>query len=50
MMKHLRVMNKEQQDIILDVYREHQMEQSRYLRHGGTILEFIKKIKRIQCK
>ena len=31
--------------IILDVYREHQMEQSRYLRHGGTLQEFINKCK-----
>ena len=38
-------MNKEQQDIILDVYREHCLEQSKYLTHGGTIQEFIKKIK-----
>jgi hypothetical protein len=36
-------MNKEQ--IILDVYREHCLEQSKYLRHGGTIQEFINKIK-----
>jgi hypothetical protein len=38
-------MNKEQQDIILDVYREHCLEQCKYLTHGGTIQEFIKKIK-----
>lgn len=38
-------MNKEQQDIILDVYREHCLEQSKYLTHGGTIQEFINKIK-----
>jgi hypothetical protein len=38
-------MNKEQQDIILDVYREHCLEQSKYLTHGGAIQEFIKKIK-----
>ena len=38
-------MNEEQQDIILDVYREHCLEQSKYLTHGGTIQEFIKKIK-----
>ena len=38
-------MNKEQQDIILDVYIEHCLEQSKYLTHGGTIQEFIKKIK-----
>jgi len=44
-MKHLKVMNKEQQDIILDVYREHCLEQSKYLTHGGTIQEFINKIK-----
>jgi hypothetical protein len=36
-------MNKEQ--IILDVYREHCLEQSKYLRHGGTIQEFINKCK-----
>jgi len=36
-------MNKEQ--IILDVYREHCLEQSKYLRHGGTIQEFIDKCK-----
>ena len=36
-------MSKEQ--IILDVYREHCLEQSKYLRHGGTIQEFINKIK-----
>jgi hypothetical protein len=38
-------MNKEQQDIILDVYREHCLEQSKYLTHGGTIQEFINKCK-----
>ena len=38
-------MNKEQQEIILGVYREHQLEQSKYLRHGGTIQEFINKCK-----
>jgi hypothetical protein len=37
--------NKEQQEIILDVYREHCLEQSKYLRHGGTIQEFINKCK-----
>jgi hypothetical protein len=37
--------NKEQQEIILDVYREHCLEQSKYLRHGGTIQEFIHKCK-----
>jgi hypothetical protein len=36
-------MSKEQ--IILDVYREHCLEQSKYLRHGGTIQEFIDKCK-----
>jgi hypothetical protein len=36
-------MSKEQ--IILDVYREHCLEQSKYLRHGGTIQEFINKCK-----
>jgi hypothetical protein len=36
---------KEQQEIILDVYREHCLEQSKYLRHGGTIQEFINKCK-----
>lgn len=36
-------MNKEQ--IILDVYREHCLEQSKYLRQGGTIQEFINSIK-----
>jgi hypothetical protein len=38
-------MNKEQQDIILDVYREYCLEQSKYLTHGGTIQEFINKCK-----
>jgi hypothetical protein len=38
-------MSEEQQKIILDVYREHCLEQSKYLTHGGTIQEFINKIK-----
>ena len=38
-------MNKLDKQIILDVYREHCLEQSKYLRHGGTIQEFIDKVK-----
>jgi hypothetical protein len=38
-------MNTLDKQIILDVYREHCLEQSKYLRHGGTIQEFINKIK-----
>ena len=38
-------MNTLDKQIILDVYREHCLEQVKYLRHGGTIQEFINKIK-----
>jgi hypothetical protein len=39
-------MNKERYyQIILDVYREHCLLQSKYLRTGNTIQEFINKIK-----
>lgn len=38
-------MNTLDKQIILDVYREHCLEQSKYLRHGGTIQEFINKCK-----
>ncbi len=38
-------MNTLDKQIILDVYREHCLEQSKYLRHGGTLQEFINKVK-----
>jgi hypothetical protein len=38
-------MNILDKQIILDVYREHCLEQVKYLRHGGTIQEFINKVK-----
>ena len=38
-------MNTLDKQIILDVYREHCLEQAKYLRHGGTLQEFIDKVK-----
>ena len=38
-------MNTLDKQIILDVYREHCLEQVKYLRHGGTLQEFIDKVK-----
>lgn len=37
--------NERYNQIILDVYREHCLLQSKYLRNGGTVQEFINKIK-----